>query len=630
MSVQFGKCNLDGRRVDPMDLDKVRPVLTPYGPDAEGYHCKNNLGILYRAFRTTRESCSEVQPHVCSSGAVLTWDGRLDNREDLISQLRGNLSASSSDLAIVAAAYEHRGIDVLAQFIGDWALSVWNPQTHSLSLARDFVGTRHLYYSVSQNEVTWSTVLSPLVLFGGHELVLDKEYLAGWLTSLPRPHLSPYVGVRSVPASCIVQITPEIQKIHRYWDFDSKKAIQYRNDAEYEEHFRAAFAQSVRRRLRSDRPVLAELSGGMDSASIVCVADNLLGCGITETPRLDTVSYYDDCEPNWNERPYFTQVEESRGRIGSHIQLSWLASFAFSGNTERFLHTPADHGPLTEADRQFAHCLVSQGKRVILSGTGGDEVLGGVPTPIPELADLLARAQLRQFVRKLKLWALDKRKPWLYLVFATIREFVSPLLVGSPRKSQPPPWVTRNFIQRHRNALFEHEPRLRFFGRLPSFQDSLCTLDGLRRQLQHLPLPCEPCYEKRYPYLDRDLLEFLYAIPREQLLRPGHRRSLMRRALSGLVPEAILQRKRKAYVSRGPLVALAANWAELSAMTNKMRSEALGIVDAAALVEAARNPCRGKEVPVASIIRTVCMEFWLRSLFHHAAAKRMLVTWPSD
>ena len=87
MSVQFGKCNFDGKPVDPKDLDEVRPVLAPYGPDGEGYICKDNVGILYRAFHTTKESRREIQPHVSPSGFVLTWDGRLDNREELIGEL---------------------------------------------------------------------------------------------------------------------------------------------------------------------------------------------------------------------------------------------------------------------------------------------------------------------------------------------------------------------------------------------------------------------------------------------------------------------------------------------------------------------------------------------------------------
>ena len=87
--------------------------------------------------------------------------------------------------------------------------------------------------------------------------------------------------------------------------------------------------EAVRRRLRSDSPILAELSGGMDSSSIVCMADTIIARGNAETPRLDTLSYYDDSEPNWNERPYFTKVEEKRGRTGCHIDVRQARTFQF-------------------------------------------------------------------------------------------------------------------------------------------------------------------------------------------------------------------------------------------------------------------------------------------------------------
>src|SRR5271154_5807287 len=89
MSAQFGKCNFDGKPIDPEDLYRVRPLLAPYGPDVERCICKRNFGVLYRAFHTTLESRREVQPYEFACEAVLTWDGRLDNREDLISLLTG-------------------------------------------------------------------------------------------------------------------------------------------------------------------------------------------------------------------------------------------------------------------------------------------------------------------------------------------------------------------------------------------------------------------------------------------------------------------------------------------------------------------------------------------------------------
>jgi asparagine synthase (glutamine-hydrolysing) len=612
VSVQFGRWNFDSKPVDRNYLEKVTPVIAPYGPDGGGSYSKGNISILYHAFHTTKESRREEQPHVMASGAVITWDGRLDNRAELIRKLRDVLTINSTDLSIVAAAYEQWGTDCFAMLIGDWALSVWNPSTRSLILAKDPIGTRHLYYSLDKDQVTWSTILDPLVLFAGKIFALEEEYIAGWFSFFPAAHLTPYVGIHSVPPCSSVLIRAGKQTVRKYWDFDPSKKIRYRTDAEYEEHFRTVFAEAVRRRLRSDRPVLAELSGGMDSSSIVCMADTVIARGAAETSRLDTVSYYDDSEPNWNERPYFTKVEEKRGRTGCHIDVGLQESFKFE--SERFAATPGAGGRRSRAATQYAQCLTSQANRVVLSGIGGDEVTGGVPTPTPELADLLARAQFRTLTHQLKVWALNKRTPWFQLFFETLRGFLPPAVTGVPQHKRPPSWLQPDFVKRNRAALEGYQARLKVFGPLPSFQSNVATLEGLRRQLACSQRPSEPAFDKRYPYLDHDFLAFLFSIPRNQLVGPNDRRSLMRRSLVGIVPNEILCRRRKAFVARGPLLAISSERATLLVQCDHMISADLKIVDTNAFGQILKDTRCDQEIPFVPLARTLSIEGWLRSL----------------
>src|SRR5712691_13109422 len=109
MSVQFGRWNWEGQPPTPDYIDKVSATLAPYGPDTSGSYSKGGVAILFRAFHITKESRRETQPHISASGAVITWDGRLDNRASLISELRDSLTISSTDVAIVAMAYEKWG-----------------------------------------------------------------------------------------------------------------------------------------------------------------------------------------------------------------------------------------------------------------------------------------------------------------------------------------------------------------------------------------------------------------------------------------------------------------------------------------------------------------------------------------
>ncbi len=613
MSIQFGRWNFDGRPVDRDYLKKVSPLIAPYGPDDAGSYSKENISILYRAFHTTKESRREAQPHLTPAGAILTWDGRLDNRAELIRQLGELVTTDSTDVEIVSAAYEYWWQDCFAMLIGDWALSIWNPHTRSLILAKDPIGTRPLYYSFDDKQVTWSTILDPLVLFAGKSFALCEEYIAGWFSFFPAAHLTPYVGIHSVPPSSSVLIRREKHTVSKYWDFDPAKKIRYRTDGEYEEHFRVVFGEAVRRRLRSDSPILAELSGGMDSSSIVCMADTIIARGTAETPRLDTISYYDDSEPNWNERPYFTKVEEKRGRTGTHIDMGSQELFKFEFDSDHFAATPGSSGGRpSEASRQIAACITSKGNRVVLSGIGGDEVMGGVPTPIPELEDLLARGHFRTLAHQLKVWALNKRKPWFYLLFDAARGFFPPALVGVPKHKRPAPWFNPAFVKRNRAALTGYDDRTKIFGPLPSFQENVSTVDALRRQLACSDLSSHLPREKRYPYLDRGLLEFVSAIPREQLVRPGQRRSLMRRALIGIVPDELLNRKRKAFVTRGPRVGIAAEWPHLLELGQHLLMSSLGIADSTPFVEALQKTRQGADVSIVPLMRTLGIELWLR------------------
>jgi asparagine synthase (glutamine-hydrolysing) len=612
MSLQFGNFYFNGIPSDSSGLDQARRILAPYSPDPEGSYSDEDVRIICRAFYTTKDSHHEKQPYVSQSGVVVTWDGRLDNRNDLISEIGGRLSDRSSDVAIVAAAYDRVSTDCFQKFVGDWALSIWIPRARTVLLATDFVGTRHLYYRRIKDQLIWSTVLDALILDTRQSFELEEQYIAGWLSLFPAAHLTPYHGVLNVPACSFVRVSKHACLTQKYWDFDPGKQIRYRTDSEYEEHFRVAFGDAVKRRLRSSSPVVAELSGGVDSSSIVCVADKILAS--ESGPRLDTVSYYDDSEPNWDERAFFSKVEERRGRTGCHINLHDEVKQEGTLLSEYGL-TPAETGRNSRAYLQLAACLKHSGSRVLLSGIGGDEVLGGVPNPIPELADLLASGRIGSLAHQLKVWALSLRKPWIHLFRDTLLLFApSP---GSCFRSWDhrkfPCWVSAGFIARNRPALSGYRARVKMMGAPPSFQENLDTLEGLRRQLASFVLPTDPLHEVLYPYLDRDLLEFLYAIPRQQLVRPKERRSLMRRALKGIVPDEVLNRRRKAFVIRSPIITISDQLARI-AEKKELTMSSFGVVDRAQLLEEMRRAVWGADVPIVPLLRAFTLEAWITAL----------------
>ena len=120
--------------------------------------------------------------------------------------------------------------------------------------------------------------------------------------------------------------------------------------------------------------------------------------------------------------------------------------------------------------------------------------------------------------------------------------------------------------------------------------------------------------EYRYPFLDKDLVNYLFSIPREQILRPGRRRSLMRRALANIVPHEVLERRRKAYQLRAPLYALQqAHDVVEKLFANSMLADA-GLIDITALRQSLRRTAEGDPAWWQAVLRTIALELWLRSI----------------
>ena len=602
MSILFGIWNFDRHAPKPELVLSVRRMLESHAPDGTTLFVDAGVVMLYGAVHTNRESKSERQPAISASGNLLLWNGRLDNRSEF-----AGADANSSDLQLVADAWELQGTLCLSKLLGDWALAAFRPHQRTLFLAKDFLGTQPLYYLRNDSWVAWSSLLEPLITLCPDRLHLCEEYVAGWLAGFPEACLTPYVEIRAVPPSSVVTIRPNQIQVERYWDF-RPRPIRYNADSDYEESFRFHFSRSIKRRLRSGAPVLAELSGGMDSSAIVSVADRITAEG--NTAPVETLSFYDDSEPNWNERPFFTAVEAHRGHTGFHLDVA--GDGRFLPERDGFLPPTPVHGARPSIVQERLSEFLSSGSfRVLLSGIGGDEFTGGVPTGVPELADLVSRAQLLTFLRRAFEWALSSRKPIAHVIAGTIASFLPPFPSSASQARWPMPWLLPAFARRNRRSFTHLASRYRPWPSLPSFQENLRALEGLRRQIscaEPAPFPCE----KRYPFLDRDLLEFLFNIPREQLVRPTERRSLLRRALRGIVPTEVLGRSRKAYAGTSHFKAIGEDWERISDLATGMWLESRRILDSTVLRELLDRARRGQDVALLPLMRVLRLEWWLR------------------
>jgi asparagine synthase (glutamine-hydrolysing) len=614
MSAFFGIWNLDGRPVESDFLRRASHILIQRGPDSQTTYAKDSFGMVYCAFHVTEDSRQAVQPHVSQAGLIVAWNGRLDNRAELINGLAQVRPGRSADVVLAGMNFEKWGNHSFARLIGDWAFSVWNPSQKTLVLARDYIGIRHLYYYVGPTRVIWSTHLEPLILLLDHSLSLNDEYLADYLAHVPSADLTPYRQIHAVPPGNFVAISDGKATKSRYWRFDPAHRIRYQTDTDYEEHFRYLFRQAVGRRLRSESPVLAELSGGIDSSSIVCMADDIIQKGEGGTARLDTLSAFDPSDPNGDEQLYITRIETKRGKAGHHLNREDYEN-VFDLQWDDLVAVPGVVESTGKLKNNLLAIVQSGGYRAVLSGIGGDEFLGGIPNPLPQLADLAVLLRPIQLAKELTAWSRLKKCPCIHLLGQTLAILLPARLRAlASTRNNVAPWINPDFSRRYRLAVRQLGPLGRFGFWLPSRRDSAQSVVTMARQMSYLSSEGLACEERRYPFLDQSLVEFLLAIPARQLLRPGQRRSLMRRALSGIVPAEVLWRKTKGFVTKRVLTAFDDNWPELEALLSAPLSGKLKYIDAARFLANLRAAKNGEARHMMCLLKTLYLEAWLRNV----------------
>ena len=576
-----------------------------------------SVAMIYRAFHTNRESRFESQPVVSSRGHVLCWDGRIDNRQDLIAMLRNDELPNRSDAAIVMASYLHWGFNFPRHIIGDFALSLWDPYAKTLLLARDPIGVRLLYYHQNKERIIWATDLSALLEIPGIELEVNQNYIADFIGRLPDPAETPYKSMNGVPPAHVVLVKDKCVRIVRYWGFDPNTEIRYKTDGEYEEHFRHLFREAVRCRLRTAGPACAELSGGLDSSAIVCMSNDIIKNGEAQASRLEMVSRVFDEASKSDEREYIRPVEEKIGKKSLYLRED---DYRMSSPVEEMYSStiPNSIGCAAEYYRALDVSMQMSGARVLLAGHGGDEILNSVHDPSPELADLLVEGKFRLLHRRLKIWSDALHTSYARLLW---RNTFVPIL---PKQFQA---LDNREFKRRLSKLYRreflkgqrvYERRFSYhnvFGfRKPSGRDqSTCFLRavsligaGYYRQFTDV--------EISYPFTHRPLIEFTQAIPFEQKVRPGETRSILRRALRDLLPQEIANRKGKGHIADAHLRAMAREWPRIKRLFADARLCNYGYVSREGLDELIDCARDGNDRRASYIAYLLPLEYWLRAL----------------
>lgn len=613
MSAIFGTCLSRDAAVDQQFMLLLARATAGYGIDGTHTLRHGRIGMGFQAFHTHQRSRLELQPVIDHLGNIVVLDGRLDNFQDLAVR-EGIRAECVPDSTIILKVFERHGVHCFSRLVGDWALALWSARDSVLYLARDHAGSRTLFYSNVPGETRWSSYLESFFV-GNVTPEIEREYMARALAGQEIRELTPYKGILAVPPAHYVAVQNGRETVRSHWNWVADTNIVYRSEAEYDRHFLSLFESAVARRFEPGGPILAELSGGMDSTSIVCMADKIVRDSGDLSKLIDTVSYFDDTEPDWDERPYFVAAENHRNRRGIHLESSPigcdLEPLILAGRT--YPYPGCDSGTIQRSIR-FEQKVGAGRYRIILSGIGGDELLGGVPTAMPELANYLRQGRPLKLVSRAFEWCMADRTPLVEMLWDTVT-FTSHLYRNPrPGYDSIPPWLSQELrkILRH-SSCFTAKPRELLAAR-PSALSSGQTWWGLLETLPHLAPNPLGRYEYRYPYLDRDLVEFLHRIPREQLVQPGRRRLLMRRALKEIVPAEILERKRKAFISRGPITHLRDSQRQVFDLFANPLLAAYGYIERDTFLRAFQAELAGGLKWVGHLTKAISLELWLRGL----------------
>ena len=542
---------------------------------------------------------------------VLAWDGRLDNRADLVVLLTDSLRGNTSNAALARAAYERWGPSGFVHLIGDWSVVIRDHANHTIVLASDFAGVRPLYYHVQPERVLWSSRLQSIVDATGI-CELDEQYVRGFLLFGGCPNRTPYRGIYSVPSGHAVCVSSEATKVHRFWALPNGDEIRYRTERQYEEHLRALFREAVSVRLQTGSPVLAELSGGLDSSSVVSMAKHVIRRGASCTTRLTTVSYV---WRNSLDEPFIREVESFCGVEGVHISADDqpIITETQVGNA-----TPEAFQPLRTSIASIANTL---GAKTILTGMNGDLMMGNWFDDSLQVTASLRQFRIGRAFEEALAWSKILRLPVYSVLRRAIRAALPPSLApaaiyAAPDGSSMPKSTETSLVPAFGDRT-AHPEAESFFSdawmqarpeRRKHFR-SLTTMLELRalqppEPLQHL--------DYTHPFAHRPMVEFLMAVPPDVLCRPGEPRRLMRSALSDLWPLKLRTRRSKGLFN-APWQKALRPLAHILLKASQLYLVESGFVDRTSVFSRLQRLSSGLDCNESQLRQIILLELWLRN-----------------
>jgi len=376
-----GILNFDDAPVDPVALRRMMNVLAHRGPDGQGQYIDRGMGLGHRRLAILDLSTAAAQPMTTPDGRyAISYNGEMYNFRELRKELedQGVAFHSRSDTEVVLQALARWGEKALDRFNGMFALALYDKQNRELFLARDRYGIKPLYYAFFRNKLLFGSEVKAILAQGELRAEMDLEALLEYFTFQNFfTDRTLFKHVRLLPAGTWMRLSPArpAPVTCRYWDYGFREPDGPGDEREYLEELDRLFRQAVTRQLVSDVPVGSFLSGGMDSGSITAIA-------ATHLPYIKTFTCGFDLHSISGLELAFDEREKAE--LMSYLfKTEHYEMVLKAGDMERAMRKLTYHLEEPRVGQSYPNFYVCQlaGKfvKVVLSGSGGDEMFGGYP-----------------------------------------------------------------------------------------------------------------------------------------------------------------------------------------------------------------------------------------------------------
>lgn len=540
-----------GKNIEPEIINQMNTKLSHRGPDDSGVWCEGPMGLGHQMLWTTPESVNEKLPFFEEdTGLVITADARIDNRNELSKLLGVEDHDNIPDTYFILRAYEKWKEKCPEYLLGDFAFVIWDPNDETLFCARDHMGVKPFYYYLSDNLFVCASELKAFFDIPQIKLKLNEEKIGLFLMEIEDNKSTFYKNIYSLTPAHSVIITKDQNKFRKYWELDPDLEISLNSEDEYIATFLKIFEESINCRLRSEFSIGFDLSGGLDSSSIVCMVKHLITKQAIKLKKINTFSFVSSKSKNNSEYNYIKKVTNMDNIVPNFIPNDTIGLLKDFKTILDYQDQPF-YSPFLVNMWNLCKKIHENEVRIQLRGTGGDAVISYGTFYFRELAVNFKWIKLMNEIRNYsKITKSNSFQIILDIIFSLIPDKIKNLGTSNKERRPGTTILEKEFAKKIDaeqilNRLFwepvsEANSYKKYHHFIINRFSDLYELEEMDN------IFAKHNIEPRYPFLDKRLIEFCYSLPTDMKVKFGWSRYILRIAMDGILPQEIQWRPFKA------------------------------------------------------------------------------------